>query len=307
MDFYANKDLALCGLACVLCSNEACPGCKARGCPEGSDCSVYQCVTGKGLEGCYQCAEFPCDEDILQGTRIRAFNHYARQFGKPALLNRLQTNFENGLTYHKPGGLRGDYDQCETEQGVIDLLTNGKPNPYDRCPEYESKSFLLRLVSPEDAPDLLDCYKNPTLSVQANAENCTYGYGSQTVDEMRECIRRWLEEYANRSFIRFSIVAKQVNKAIGTIEIFLKWPPEKSFLRIDLASQYEKEEYLSELLQVCDVFFQDLRCEQIVTRGLPDAVCRVNALKQNGYVLGLDNTGWALDHDYIKADPARKT
>ncbi len=55
MNFYEMKDMALCGLACVLCSETDCPGCKARGCSQVSDCSVYQCSTGRGLDGCYQC------------------------------------------------------------------------------------------------------------------------------------------------------------------------------------------------------------------------------------------------------------
>lgn len=106
MKFYAEKDLALCGLACVLCSHEDCPGCKVRGCMEGSDCSIYQCATGKGLEGCYQCDEFPCEENMPQGVRNRAFNRYAKEHGKQALLDRLRNNFEKGITYHKPDGSR---------------------------------------------------------------------------------------------------------------------------------------------------------------------------------------------------------
>lgn len=48
MKFYDEKGLAVCGLACVLCSKEECPGCKARSCEEGGHCSVYQCAIGKG-------------------------------------------------------------------------------------------------------------------------------------------------------------------------------------------------------------------------------------------------------------------
>ncbi|MDD2286276.1 MAG: DUF3795 domain-containing protein [Paludibacter sp.] len=129
MKFCAEKDLALCGLACVLCRYEDCPGCKARGCKDVSDCSVYQCVTGKGLDGCYQCDEFPCEEKMLQGIRNRAFNRYARQFSKQALLDRLHDNYENGIAYHKTDGLKGDYDSLETEDEIMQLIQFGKRNP----------------------------------------------------------------------------------------------------------------------------------------------------------------------------------
>nr|HML46331.1 DUF3795 domain-containing protein [Clostridia bacterium] len=158
MKFYAEKDLALCGLACVLCSNEDCPGCKARGCKERCDCSVYRCAMEKGLDGCYQCDAFPCGEKMLQGIRNRAFNGYARQYGKQGLLDRLRINFENGVAYHKPGGLRGDYDALATEHDIARLIRFGTRDPYESCPVLETERFTLRLVQTEDAADLLECY-----------------------------------------------------------------------------------------------------------------------------------------------------
>lgn len=129
------KDLAICGLACVLCSEAQCPGCKRQGCAQGSDCSVYQCATAKGLDGCYQCDDFPCAQDMLQGTRNRAFGRYARTHGKQALLERLRINAENGIVYHRPGGLQGDYDLPATEEAVIRLIHFGTHNP-DENPAY---------------------------------------------------------------------------------------------------------------------------------------------------------------------------
>jgi hypothetical protein len=139
MDFYETKDLGLCGLACVLCSETECPGCKARGCSEGCDCSVYKCAITKGLDGCYQCDKFPCDEGMLQGIRNKAFNRYARQFGKQALLNRLRDNYENGISYHRPDGLKGDYDNLQSEEEIIQLIQFGKNNPYKECPVFETE------------------------------------------------------------------------------------------------------------------------------------------------------------------------
>lgn len=151
MKFYAEKDLALCGLVCSLCSQENCPGCKQQGCQELSDCTVYQCVIKKGLDGCYQCSEFPCPAEILQNPRNRAFNQYARQFGKQALLDRLRINYENGITYHRPGELEGDYDMFTTEAEILRLLQFGTPAPDGKSPELETEQFTLRLVQTEDA------------------------------------------------------------------------------------------------------------------------------------------------------------
>ena len=297
MKFFAEKDLSICGLACVLCSREECLGCKAQGCDK--DCSIYQCAIRKGLDGCYQCDEFPCGENMLKGTRIRAFNRYARDFGKDALLDRLRQNNENGIFYHRPDTLQGDYDKCKTEDEIIDLIKNGKSNPYDRCPEYESKSFYLRLVSIDDAEDLLECYKNPTISVQANSENCTFGYGAQTLEEMKDFIRRWLDAYNIRSFIRFSIIDKQKNKIAGTIEIFGSDPDDFSLLRLDLLSQYDNEDYLSELFAIADSFFFDVGCGKIASKALPDAPERISALTKNGYSRSSLDGDWE-DFYYIK-------
>lgn len=303
MKFYVEKDLAICGLACVLCSEQDCPGCKARGCKNGSDCSVYQCATNKGIDGCYQCEAFPCNEKMLSGIRNRAFNRYAKQYGKQALLDRLHINFEYGITYHRPNELKGDYDICKTEQEIMDLLKNGKPNPYDTCPVYESKHFLLRLVSLEDAAQLLESYKNLSASIRSNSEYCVFGYGSQTLEEMQNSIKRWLEEYRRRSFVRFSIVNKQEGTLIGTVEIANTGWKKHSVLRIDLASAYEKREPFEELIQIADCFFLDFDCEKIVTRVPPDFMEYARALTETSYVPYPPNEEWEREDYYIKRQP----
>jgi len=124
MTFYVEKDLGVCGLACVLCGAEDCSGCKARACKSGCNCSVYKCATAKGLDGCYQCDEFPCGEDMHSKVRNRAFNIYAKKHGKAALLERLRINNEAGIAYHRPDG-KGDYDLLETEEEIL-LLIGGE-------------------------------------------------------------------------------------------------------------------------------------------------------------------------------------
>lgn len=176
-----------------------------------------------------------------------------------------------------------------------------KPDPYRACPEYESEHFFLRLVSLSDAEDLLACYKHPTISVEANAENCTYGYGAQTVEEMRSCIGKWLEAYAGRHFIRLGILDKRRGALIGTVEIYGSGHMDSSILRIDVEAQYESEAYLSELIKISDSFFADIPCGNIASKVLPEARFRISALKKNCYVPFPRSGDWDRDDYYIKS------
>lgn len=286
MRFSTEKGLALCGLACVLCREEECPGCRARGCAKGSDCSVYRCVSEKGLDGCYQCDAFPCEENMLQGIRNRAFNRYARTYGKQALLDRLRINFENGITYHTPDGLAGDYDRLAREDEVLHLLHIGQ-NPYLRCPEYETEHFLLRLVKEEDAADLLACYADEKAWPIFNADSCTGDFHICTPEDMRTCIQFWLKEYTESAYVRFAIVDKQTNRAVGTIEMFGKigqYNTPRGLLRLDMASPYENTAHLHEILSLCKgEFFKLFDVSIIVTKAIPAAQSRIRALTELGF------------------------
>jgi RimJ/RimL family protein N-acetyltransferase len=287
MRFYGEKDLAVCGLACVLCSNEDCPGCKARGCKGGEGCSVFKCAMAKGIDGCYQCAEFPCGEDMLKGIRIRAFNRYARQHGKQALLERLRINFASGVTYHRPGGLRGDYDLLATEDEILRLIQFGSLDPYAQCPVLATEHFILRLVRVEDAEDLLQCYADPRAQEVFNADDCTSDFRYQTLAEMQNCIRFWLGEYEDQAYVRFAVVDKACARAVGTIEMFGmigKYRTLRGALRLDIASAFEGEPLLCELFSLCvDDFYALFAVEQIVTKALPAAEERIAALRSIGF------------------------
>ena len=132
MDFQEKRGIGYCGLACVLCSDEGCLGCVV-GIAGGGNCSAGKCAAEKSIDGCYACTEYDiCEEGMPHGKRSRAFNRYAQEFGKQALIDRLRVNYENGITYHRPDKLPGDYDRCEAEKEIIDLLKNGKPDPYKK-------------------------------------------------------------------------------------------------------------------------------------------------------------------------------
>ena len=44
-------------------------------------------------------------------------------------------------------------------------------NPYKDCPMYETQNFIFRLVSEEDAEDLLACYSDPKAQGLFNIDN----------------------------------------------------------------------------------------------------------------------------------------
>ena len=309
MNFQENRGIGYCGLACVLCGDGDCPGCAAV-IANGGDCSAGKCAVEKGLDGCYACPDYAaCAESMPHGKRNQAFNRYAREFGLGALIDRLRVNHQNGVTYHRPDNLPGDYDRCGTEQEIIDLLKNGKPDPYVKCPEYESVHFRLRLVSMEDAEDLFLCYSDPEAQKIFNSDNCTSDFKFSTLENMKAYMDGWLDAYKNRYFIRYSIIDKETGKAIGTAEIFGNErggePSDFSVLRIDVKSEYENEEALAELLNISDSFFYDVSTEIFITKAIPEAAHRIDALVGNVYTPTPTGDGGEREHYYMKRSPEK--
>ncbi len=162
-------------------------------------------------------------------------------------------------------------------------------NPYDRCPIYETRQFVFRLVQEEDAQDLLECYSDP-LSVKIfNSDNCTSNFIYRTITEMKACIRFWLDDYARQAYVRFSIVDKTTQRAVGTIECFAKSGTYPGFgtvgiLRIDLASRYENEGVITEILNMVeDHLYSCFGIQSMLTKAVPEAKQRVIALRNIGY------------------------
>lgn len=118
--------IAYCGLACCLCSEaETCPGCQEAGCPGHEACHNYNCCKAKGLAGCWECPEFPCGQGMHKNLRIRTFARFIKERGQPFLMECLADNERDGVRYHCPGGLVGDYD-LENEDEIVSMLLRGK-------------------------------------------------------------------------------------------------------------------------------------------------------------------------------------
>lgn len=122
----AQKGIAYCGLACCICGqNDSCMGCRNEGCKGRDWCKNYKCCREKGLNGCWECAEFPCKDSMLDKVRIRSFAKFVKQYGEEKFMDCLERNEKAGMVYHRQGELTGDYDAAEDEEGIIQLILFG--------------------------------------------------------------------------------------------------------------------------------------------------------------------------------------
>lgn len=125
-NFHKERGLAFCGLACCLCDEkEDCTGCRNGGCPDKEHCQSFNCCKDRGLQGCWECPEFPCDNPMLNQLRIRTFARFIADYGEDKLMQALENNARAGILYHYPGQLVGDYDLPENEGEILELLLRG--------------------------------------------------------------------------------------------------------------------------------------------------------------------------------------
>jgi len=131
------KSIAYCGLICALCSAGASCSCKINNhCSKklsADGCFQYDCCTEKGLDGCWECSDAPCDKDMftpIEDNRIsarrklRAFISCIKEDGIESFSKNITKNAEKGVVYHK-NGVYGDYD-LETEEKILHLLRTGE-------------------------------------------------------------------------------------------------------------------------------------------------------------------------------------
>ena len=121
------KGVAYCGLACCVCGeNATCVGCRNEGCKDKEWCKNFHCCKEKGLQGCWECEEFPCTGSMLDKVRICAFASFVKEYGEEEMMRCLEKNEAAGITYHYPGQLVGDYDRYSTEREIMNMLKEGK-------------------------------------------------------------------------------------------------------------------------------------------------------------------------------------
>lgn len=121
------KGFAYCGLACCLCSESAsCAGCRNDGCSGKDWCKSFKCCKEKGYNGCWECGEFPCDDNfMLKKPKIHTFAAMLGELGEEKMLELLERNEKSGIIYHYEGGIVGEYDLENTED-IRRLVLGGK-------------------------------------------------------------------------------------------------------------------------------------------------------------------------------------
>lgn len=125
--------ISYCGLICSLCRDDTECNCKTdnhcgkRLSSEG--CFQFNCCVQKGLNGCWECPDAPCDKDmfapnnanrISSRTKIRAFITCIKEEGLDTFAHYILRNAENGIVYHR-NGLYGNCDLV-TEKDILQLL-----------------------------------------------------------------------------------------------------------------------------------------------------------------------------------------
>lgn len=92
------RGIGYCGLICDLCNvklSGKCSGCKAK----SDACEIRTCSENKNHRGCFRCETYPCGQGRFNNPKIKAINKLAGKEGPDHLVQCLQRNLEEGVTY----------------------------------------------------------------------------------------------------------------------------------------------------------------------------------------------------------------
>ena len=172
---------------------------------------------------------------------------------------------------------------------------------YDEVPVFENEDFILRFVTIDDAKDLLEVYSDKNALPFFNSDNC-HGdnFYYQTIERMKDAINFWLDSFKNKWFVRWSIIEKKTNKAVGTIELFNREGNDNfnhaGVLRLDLKSDYEQADKIEKIVkEIIEAAFTLFDTKKIITKIPLYAVERKAAFEKLGFentdelLIGIDN------------------
>lgn len=160
---------------------------------------------------------------------------------------------------------------------------------YKKCPIMENENFLLRLVKSEDVEDLWNVYSDKRAVPFFNSDNCDGDdFYYETLARMEKAVEFWTYSYDNGWFVRWSIVDKKTEEAVGTLEAFYRGAEDfydgYCLFRIDFRSDYEKSEVIEELLKLIEPdMYLYFSCDKCMTKAIPQATERCTALKKCGF------------------------
>ena len=160
---------------------------------------------------------------------------------------------------------------------------------YKNCPNYENEFYMLRMVNKEDKADLLKVYSDEKSLLFFNSDNCGGDdFHYITENRMEQAIEYWLWEYNRHGFVRWTIVSKETNEAIGTIELFHReaedYFTDCGLLRLDIRSDYEIESEIVKILKlIIEPAYILFHCDKIATKAFTSATESISALKKLGF------------------------
>lgn len=217
---------------------------------------------------------------IIKGNQITAVQEFWQELWSMDLNRAFVCDFE-------------EYQNSDPENTEIHIYIglkneSEKVNVYEKCPEFENEKFLIRRTVKSDRDDLLKVYSDERAVPFFNGDNC-HGdnFHYTTAERMEQALDFWEQAYQNGWFVRFTVISKADNSAVGTTELFRRNSDNggTGIFRLDLRSDYEKEEDISSILSlIIPPSFDLFGCENILTKGFPEASERLSALEKYGFV-----------------------
>jgi len=133
-------------------------------------------------------------------------------------------------------------------------------NIYENVPKFESEKFLLRFVDKDDVEDLFAVYSDKNSLPFFNSDNCD---GDNFYYPTKDKMERTIELFNRTSEDKFN--------GMGV-------------LRLDLKSEYEKEEVIKEILElIVSPTFELFDCEEVITKVPNYAIERMYAASGIGF------------------------
>jgi len=117
-----------CGLACLLCSGKLSNSCEGCTSSKSDTCKIKACCERQQIRGCFECDQYPCEQEMFNNPRICAFVEVTREMGHENLVHALKTNDEKGLKYYTSDGSKGAYDLTDNKNEVKALIISGLKN-----------------------------------------------------------------------------------------------------------------------------------------------------------------------------------
>lgn len=160
---------------------------------------------------------------------------------------------------------------------------------YEICPLFENDKYLLRFSCLDDAKELVNVYGDKKALPFFNSDNChgdNFYYPNEL--KMGQAIDFWVKSYQSRWFVRWTIINKEINRAIGTIELFHREGNDElnhvGLLRLDLGSEFEKTDIIIDIMNmIIPSAYELFDCDEIVTKVPIYAVERMEAAKKCGF------------------------